>query len=485
MAEERVGDRKRRLSRWFVSNQKREDWDEKQLNSLHIAIVFLLFIMHTCHVVASPFLKFIQDDTAIVVLRIIEIISLLIAIVFFVKMIHANSSWAATKMLFAKESVSTYIYIFWILRSFIIEILKGQIVFSFIHIFHSILIYSSDTWYLCNQKALIVNILMFVLSVVYEFLISISPVSPMEPSWTFMNIKTTANSLSRSNHFNLFVIFFHAFLVVVFDPKRSTYVMLERVCKRDVIEMSIEETRKLSRLWKLLACLAFSGSAIFVSSTFLPYNVVLYNALMVLSLGPMFVVYFIIVKMSSNGACKTIYKLLKEINVVFVLILLGILFYIDNIYFFVNAAGLLFPIMIICYIVSDIIVSNFPRRLSKFLMVLMVLILSWNIFNTTFLKTDCEEKKLQWGVFGEFISYCTIKRLIYQTILSLMIPAMIATIKGRIDDLYYINANLYRTTGTIDCESYNDAYVASRKLEKQRSKKKNTAGATKAFEVII
>ena len=45
----------KRLSRWFVSNQKTEEWDEKQLNQLHIAIVLLLVIIYVCHVVASPF----------------------------------------------------------------------------------------------------------------------------------------------------------------------------------------------------------------------------------------------------------------------------------------------------------------------------------------------------------------------------------------------------------------------------------------------
>ena len=76
------------------------------------------------------------------------------------------------------------------------------------------------------QKTLILNILLFVLIVVYEFFISISPLGPIEPSWEFMNIKTTANSLSRSNQFNLFVIFFDALIVVMYDTERSKYIML-------------------------------------------------------------------------------------------------------------------------------------------------------------------------------------------------------------------------------------------------------------------
>ena len=53
------------LSRWFVSNQKTEEWDKKNLNQLHIAIVLLLVIIYVCHVVASPFLQFIRDEIAI------------------------------------------------------------------------------------------------------------------------------------------------------------------------------------------------------------------------------------------------------------------------------------------------------------------------------------------------------------------------------------------------------------------------------------
>ena len=116
----------------------------------------------------------------------------------------------------------------------------------------------------------------------------------------------------------------------------------------------------------------------------------------------------------------------------------------------------------------DAIGGFFPGRLSKFLMVLMVLILSWNIFSSTFLKMDCEERTLQWGIFGEHISYCTIKRLIYQTILSLLVSAMIATIMGRTKYTFFITANLYRSTGTIYYDVENEAYVENMNSEKKR-----------------
>ena len=43
-----------------------------------------------------------------------------------------------------------------------------------------------------------------------------------------MSVKVTANSLSRSTNFNLFVIFLDALIMVVYDVKRSKFVMLTK-----------------------------------------------------------------------------------------------------------------------------------------------------------------------------------------------------------------------------------------------------------------
>ena len=142
----------RRLSQWFVSNQKTDIWDEQRLNKLHGFIVILLFIMYTCHIIASPFTKLIENNNTIVIINIVEVICLIIGISSLVKMFFVNGSLTATKMIFDKGNVRTYIYIFWIIRSFIIEFLKGQLVYSFVVVYHSIVLYSSDMWYICNRK---------------------------------------------------------------------------------------------------------------------------------------------------------------------------------------------------------------------------------------------------------------------------------------------------------------------------------------------
>ena len=229
---------KRRLSTWFVKNQKREAWDQKALNTLHIRIVVLLILVYACHVIGSPFIRFVEDHNALTIIYVLETLLLVVSILCFVKMCFVNGSWTATKLLFDKTSVRTYIFAFWLIRSFVIEILKGQIIYSFVLSFHSILIFATDTWYMCDRKTLIASIVLYILMLVYEFFVSISPVGPKKPSWTFMNVETTANSLSRSNYFNLFVIFLDALIVVIYDVNRPKYVMIVKKCKREMLKAS-------------------------------------------------------------------------------------------------------------------------------------------------------------------------------------------------------------------------------------------------------
>ena len=227
---------RRRLSRWFVNNQKSEAWDHKTLNRLHLGIVVLLLVVYTCHVIGSPFIRFVEDQTTLTIIYVVESFALVVSIVCFVNMCFVNGSWTATKLMFDKRSVRTYIFIFWLLRSFVIEILKGQVIYSFVVSFHSILIFAMDTWYMCDRKVLLLSMVLYLVLLVYELLVSISPVGPTKPSWKFMNIETTANSLSRSNYFNLFVIFFDALIVVIYDLNRSKYMMLVKKRTREVVK---------------------------------------------------------------------------------------------------------------------------------------------------------------------------------------------------------------------------------------------------------
>ena len=177
--------------------------------------------------------------------------------------------------------------------------------------------------------------------------------------------------------------------------------------------------------------------------------------------------YIIIAWLSSSR--KVLYFLVQERRVIFIVILLGILFYVDNIVFYWTAAGIAYPLVILCYISFDMIVMYFPRRLALAMMVIIVLVKSLEYLQLYISYYRLQTILLPWGIFGENISYCTIKRLIYQTIVSLMVSAAIAIFAGRTDNLFFCNVNIYRSTGTIDRSSVNEKYVESMKMERARS----------------
>ena len=73
-----------------------------------------------------------------------------------------------------------------------------------------------------------------------------------------------------------------------------------------------------------------------------------------------------------------------------------------------------------------------------------------------------------WGIYGEEISLCTVRRMVYQSLLSLMASAAIAIIAGRTDNLFFCNGNIYRSTGTINRNFPDAIYVERMTLEKQQ-----------------
>ena len=121
---------KSRLSRWFVNHQKVDGWDEEKLNKLHTETIVLLFVAYICHIVSSPYIELLRSTTIVTILSVIEVICLILGIVCFVKACYVNSSWTAAKLMFDKGCIRTYIFGFWLLRCFIIEILvRSFIVF--------------------------------------------------------------------------------------------------------------------------------------------------------------------------------------------------------------------------------------------------------------------------------------------------------------------------------------------------------------------
>ena len=83
----------------------------KKVEPLHIQIVVLLVLVYACHVIGSPFIRFIQDHTALTIIYALETLLLVVSILCFVKMCFVNWSWTATKPLFHRQaSGHTYLY---------------------------------------------------------------------------------------------------------------------------------------------------------------------------------------------------------------------------------------------------------------------------------------------------------------------------------------------------------------------------------------
>ena len=68
--------RKSSIYLWFVSFQKTDCWDAKKLNRLHVAILAILVTIYVCHIISSPYIRFIQDDDTIVTIRVIQALCL-------------------------------------------------------------------------------------------------------------------------------------------------------------------------------------------------------------------------------------------------------------------------------------------------------------------------------------------------------------------------------------------------------------------------
>ena len=67
--------------------------------------------------------------------------------------VFCQRSWTANILLFDKTSVRTYIFAFWLIRSFVLNI-EGQSIYSFVLSFHSILIFATDKMDMCGKVLL-------------------------------------------------------------------------------------------------------------------------------------------------------------------------------------------------------------------------------------------------------------------------------------------------------------------------------------------
>ena len=101
-------------------------------------------------------------------------------------------------------------------------------------------------------------------------------------------------------------------------------------------------------------------------------------------------VYFVYFS-SGSVALKTLNLMMHERRLLFIIILLGILFYIDNICILLGCEPCAFSLYDLFALSLDLIVTYFPRRVSLTVMALIVLMLFWNIYKHSFNQKDCEQ----------------------------------------------------------------------------------------------
>ena len=145
----------------------------------------------------------------------------------------------------------------------------------------------------------------------------------------------------------------------------------------------------------------------------------------------------------------------------------------------------LFPVGIMMCIMSDFLCVLVPRKMMSTLLICMLLLLFWQILRHLLFVQDCKSHMFAWGILGEKISYCTIRRFTYQSIASLMIPAALQTILRRRNfNMNFCNANLYRSSGTTQRSLVNPAYVGSMRLERSRSIEERKQKQTLHIETV-
>ena len=105
--------------------------------------------MYVCHIISVPPFQVLGNEM-IIIFKVVQLFLLVIGVVCWLTMCYVNGSGVVTIRMF-KKSVRTYIYLFWLIRFLVIELLKGRIVYAFLQVFHSIVIYSTDTVYLRPQ----------------------------------------------------------------------------------------------------------------------------------------------------------------------------------------------------------------------------------------------------------------------------------------------------------------------------------------------
>jgi hypothetical protein len=318
---------------------------------------------------------------------------------------------------------------------------------------------------------------------VYEFFISLSPYALEKPSWEFGNVQVTANSLARSNVFNLFLIFLDFILVAIFDMKRSKYITLVTKKKRGVsAELSIFKQQLISKLLIALVLAGIVAVALHVVPRAFGVTIEFENWYYSILFLIMFALWARIMYLALHPEFRTtLCQLSRERRVIFIVILLGVLNCVDAWDTGFRVAQLTFNIGVCATIALDLLQYRVSRKVSIAIVPPLVAVLPFNIFMNTFQRSDCENNRIPLGFTGRSVSSCTVKRMIYQSILTLLISAFVTVLRNRKGSFLFNNVNIYRTTGRGTRNSVDSDFILriSRQIDTPKNKKEGLFGVHK------
>ena len=242
--------------------------------------------------------------------------------------------------------------------------------------------------------------------------------------------------------------------------KRSKFIMLVSKKKRARTELPMSKQRLLANLLFAATFAAFIVAVLYILTRTFGFTVGFENLYYSIVLLVLFVVLGMVGYLAvDSGFRSTLYHLSRERRVIFIILLLGVLGYVDIWRHGFRVDQLLFHFGILVAIAQDLLLYDIARKMAVSIIPILVAVILFNIYMNTFAISDCEDNQLPWGIMGQNVSYCMARRLIYQSILSLLISACVTALRNRRDTLLFCNVNLYRSTGRGTRSSVDHSFI--------------------------
>ena len=110
---------------------------DKQVDNINVIkkqrmLVVFYFFIYVTHILINPYMPIVANETLNITIFVVKILLLITTIILFSNILYETCSLQSLIHLFnCKKHIKSAVFLFWITRSLIVEILKGQVVYSF------------------------------------------------------------------------------------------------------------------------------------------------------------------------------------------------------------------------------------------------------------------------------------------------------------------------------------------------------------------